>query len=307
MMAQRKTKDDRRRVGRAADVATRGSGREGGRRDADRGRPLGQDMVGAGNDNVRAKKALGQHFLTDQGIARRIAEALSGGGVALEVGCGMGVLTRHLLSRDDLVTWGAEIDGESIEWLHTHIPEFAPRLMEGDFLTMKLDELFPDGVKVIGNFPYNISSQIFFHILDYRDLVPEVVGMIQREVALRIASGPGNRDYGILSVLLQAWYDIEYLFTVSEGVFNPPPKVKSAVVRMRRNSTQKLDCDEALFVKVVKAAFSQRRKMLKNPLRAVFGPMGGEEHRFFSLRAENLSVADYVELTNWIAAKRTES
>ncbi len=291
------------RSGRGADGAIRGDGRAAGRRGADRGRALGQDMVGNGDDNVRAKKALGQHFLTDQGIARRIAEALSGGGVALEVGCGMGVLTRHLLSRDDLVTWGAEIDGESIEWLHAHMPEFAPRLMEGDFLTMKLDELFPEGVKVIGNFPYNISSQIFFHILDYRDLVPEVVGMIQREVALRIASGPGNRDYGILSVLLQAWYDIEYLFTVSEGVFNPPPKVKSAVVRMRRNSTRKLDCNEELFVRVVKAAFSQRRKMLKNPLRAVFGPMGGEEHRFFSLRAENLSVADYVELTNWIESK----
>lgn len=249
---------------------------------------------------VRAKKALGQHFLTDKGIARRIAEALSGGGATLEVGCGMGVLTQFLLGRDDLVTWGAEIDTESVDYLHVHYPEFTPRLMEGDFLQMNLAELFPEGVKVIGNFPYNISSQIFFHILEYRDLVPECVGMIQREVALRLASGPGNRDYGILSVLLQAWYDIEYLFTVSEGVFNPPPKVKSAVVRLKRNDVKKLDCNEALFVKVVKAAFSQRRKMLKNPLKAVFGPMKGEEHRFFTLRAENLSVADYVELTNWV-------
>ncbi|MBR4038453.1 MAG: 16S rRNA (adenine(1518)-N(6)/adenine(1519)-N(6))-dimethyltransferase RsmA [Tidjanibacter sp.] len=252
---------------------------------------------------VRAKKALGQHFLTDKGIARRIAEALSGGGAALEVGCGMGVLTQFLLERNDLTTWGAEIDTESVDYLHVHYPEFTPRLMEGDFLQMDLEKLFPDGVKVIGNFPYNISSQIFFKVLDYKELIPEVVGMIQREVALRIASPAGNRDYGILSVLLQAWYDIEYLFTVSEGVFNPPPKVKSAVVRLKRNNVKELGCDEKLFVKVVKAAFSQRRKMLKNPLKAVFGPMRGEEHRFFTLRAENLSVSDYVELTNWVAER----
>ena len=252
---------------------------------------------------VRAKKALGQHFLTDKGIARRIAEALSGGGAALEVGCGMGVLTQFLLERNDLTPWGAEIDTESVDYLHVHYPEFTPRLMEGDFLQMDLEKLFPDGVKVIGNFPYNISSQIFFKVLDYKELIPEVVGMIQREVALRIASPAGNRDYGILSVLLQAWYDIEYLFTVSEGVFNPPPKVKSAVVRLKRNNVKELGCDEKLFVKVVKAAFSQRRKMLKNPLKAVFGPMRGEEHRFFTLRAENLSVSDYVELTNWVAER----
>ena len=252
---------------------------------------------------VRAKKALGQHFLTDKGIARRIAEALSGGGAALEVGCGMGVLTQFLLERNDLTTWGVEIDTESVDYLHVHYPEFTPRLMEGDFLQMDLEKLFPDGVKVIGNFPYNISSQIFFKVLDYKELIPEVVGMIQREVALRIASPAGNRDYGILSVLLQAWYDIEYLFTVSEGVFNPPPKVKSAVVRLKRNNVKELGCDEKLFVKVVKAAFSQRRKMLKNPLKAVFGPMRGEEHRFFTLRAENLSVSDYVELTNWVAER----
>lgn len=252
---------------------------------------------------VRAKKALGQHFLTDKGIARRIAEALSGGGAALEVGCGMGVLTQFLLERNDLTTWGAEIDTESVDYLHVHYPEFTPRLMEGDFLQMDLEKLFPDGVKVIGNFPYNISSQIFFKVLDYKELIPEVVGMIQREVALRIASPAGNRDYGILSVLLQAWYDIEYLFTVSEGVFNPPPKVKSAVVRLKRNNVKELGCDEKLFVKVVKTAFSQRRKMLKNPLKAVFGQMRGEEHRFFTLRAENLSVSDYVELTNWIAER----
>ena len=257
---------------------------------------------------VRAKKALGQHFLTDLNIARKIATSLSGGTAeapdkVLEVGCGMGVLTQFLLERDDIVTYGAEIDGESVEYLHAHYPEFAPRLTEGDFLKMNLREAYGEKLKIIGNFPYNISSQIFFKVLDYKDLIPEVVGMVQREVALRIASPAGNRDYGILSVLLQAWYDIEYLFTVSEGVFNPPPKVKSAVVRLKRNNVKELGCDEKLFVKVVKAAFSQRRKMLKNPLKAVFGPMRGEEHRFFTLRAENLSVSDYVELTNWVAER----
>ena len=258
---------------------------------------------------VRAKKALGQHFLTDLNIARKICDSLSGGTAeapcpVLEVGCGMGVLTQFLLARTDIVTYGAEIDTESVDYLHRHYPEFAPRLIEGDFLKMNLEERFPDGLQIIGNFPYNISSQIFFKVIEARNLVPECVGMIQREVAVRIAEGPGSRDYGILSVLLQAWYDVEYLFTVSEGVFNPPPKVKSAVIRLRRNATKRLDCDEALFVKVVKAAFGQRRKMLRNPLRAAFGGFGGNEHPFFSLRAEQLSVAQFVELTQWVAANR---
>ncbi|MDY3979490.1 MAG: 16S rRNA (adenine(1518)-N(6)/adenine(1519)-N(6))-dimethyltransferase RsmA [Tidjanibacter sp.] len=251
---------------------------------------------------VRPKKSLGQHFLTDQTIARRIVDAI-GGGKVLEVGCGMGVLTGYLLQRPDVTLWGAELDPESIAYLHDHFPEFAPRLIEGDFLAMPLAERFPEGVRIIGNFPYNISSQIFFKVLSCRDLVPEVVGMVQREVAQRIASPAGGRDYGILSVLLQAWYDIEYLFTVDEGVFNPPPKVKSAVIRLRRNSVGRLGCDEQLFTKVVKAAFSQRRKMLKNPLKSVFGDFGGAESRFFTLRAENLTVADYVELTNWVAER----
>lgn len=254
-------------------------------------------------DYVRPKKALGQHFLTDMGVARSIAEAIEGGGRVLEVGCGTGVLTQFLLQRDDIEVWGAEVDGESVEYLHNHYPAFAPRLIYGDFLNLPLGEMFPEGLKVIGNFPYNISSQIFFKVLDYKDLIPEVVGMVQREVALRIASPAGNRDYGILSVLMQAWYDIEYLFTVHEDVFNPPPKVKSAVVRMKRNGVTELGCNEELFVKVVKAAFSQRRKMLKTPLKAVFGDLGGEEHRFFGLRAEALTVADYIELTNWIAER----
>lgn len=223
----------------------------------------------------------------------------------LEVGCGMGVLTQFLLRRDDIVTYGAEIDPESVEYLHAHYPEFTPRLMEGDFLKMNLRELFPGGLKIIGNFPYNISSQIFFKVLENRDLVPECVGMIQKEVAVRLAEPPGSKEYGILSVLLQAWYDIEYLFTVNETVFNPPPKVKSAVIRLRRNSVERLACDETLFVKVVKASFGQRRKMIRNSLRSVFGNFGGAEHPFFTQRAEQLSVADFVELTDWVAANRT--
>ena len=254
---------------------------------------------------VRATKSLGQHFLTDLNIARKIAGALGPGAPAraLEVGCGMGVLTRFLLERDDIETWGVEVDGESIAYLHEHLPQFAPRLIEGDFLRMNLAERFPDGVRVIGNFPYNISSQIFFKVLEYRDLVPECVGMVQREVAVRLAEPPGSRDYGILSVLLQAWYDIEYLFTVHENVFNPPPKVKSAVIRLRRNGVRTLDCDERLFVRTVKAAFGQRRKMLRNSLRAVFGDFGGDEHPFFTRRAETLSVAEFAELTRWVASR----
>ena len=255
---------------------------------------------------VRAKKALGQHFLTDLNIARKICDSLTERAegepeAVLEVGCGMGVLTQYLLQRTDITTYGAEIDSESVEYLNVHYPDFIPRLIEGDFLKMDLRERFPEGVRVIGNFPYNISSQIFFKIIENRDLVPQCVGMIQKEVAVRIAEPPGSREYGILSVLLQAWYDIEYLFTVSEKVFNPPPKVKSAVIRLRRNNTTKLDCDETLFVKVVKASFGQRRKMLRNSLKSVFGNFGGAEHPLFTTRAEQLSVAQFVELTNWVA------
>ena len=258
---------------------------------------------------VRAKKALGQHFLTDLNIARKICDSLSGGTSSapcpvLEVGCGMGVLTQFLLRRGDIVTWGAEIDSESVAYLHAHYPEFSPRLIEGDFLRMDLRERFPEGLRIIGNFPYNISSQIFFKVLENRDLVPECVGMIQKEVAVRLAEPPGSKEYGILSVLLQAWYDIEYLFTVNETVFTPPPKVKSAVIRLRRNATEHLGCDEPLFVKVVKASFGQRRKMIRNSLKSVFGDFGGAEHPFFTRRAEQLSVADFVELTHWVAAHR---
>ena len=216
----------------------------------------------------------------------------------------MGVLTQFLLQRDDIVAYAAEIDSESVEYLHAHYPDLSPRLIACDFLKMNLRERFPEGVKIIGNYPYNISSQIFFKVVENRDLVPECVGMIQKEVAVRMAEPPGSKSYGILSVLLQAWYDIEYLFTVNENVFNPPPKVKSAVIRMKRNATQSLDCDEQLFVKVVKASFGQRRKMLRNALKAVFGDFAGAEHRFFTERAERLSVADFVELTQWVAENR---
>ena len=255
---------------------------------------------------VRAKKALGQHFLVDLNIARKICDSLTARSAeqpatTLEVCCGMGVLTQFLLQRNDLVTWGAEIDTESVVYLHAHYPEFAPRLLEGDFLKMDLRSQFPKGFLLIGNFPYNISSQIFFRLIEHRDLIPECVGMIQKEVAVRIAEPPGSREYGILSVLLQAWYDIEYLFTVGEKVFNPPPKVKSAVIRLKRNEVQQLACDEVLFIKVVKASFGQRRKMIRNSLKAVFGGFGGEEHPFFSRRAEQLSVAEFVELTQWVA------
>lgn len=260
-----------------------------------------------GNDSVRAKKHLGQHFLTDMGIARRIAEAVEGGPAGapadvLEVGPGMGVLTQFLLERDDITVHAAEVDAESVDYLNAHFPALSPRLTKGDFLRMDLGAMFPGGVRIIGNFPYNISSQILFKVLDNRGLVPEVVGMFQREVGVRIAEPPGSRDYGIISVLLQAWYDMEYLFTVSEDVFDPPPKVKSAVVRLRRNGVERLGCDERLFVRVVKASFAQRRKMLRNALRSAFGDFGGEEHAFFTQRAEKLSVADFVELTNWVDA-----
>ncbi len=259
-------------------------------------------------EQVRAKKKLGQHFLTDMNIASKIAYAIHENTGekshekcdVLEVGCGMGVLTQFLLKRDDINLWGAEIDNESVEYLHAHYPEFTPNLISGDFLKMDLPEMFPQGLRVIGNLPYNISSQIFFKVLEHRDLVPEVVGMIQKEVAVRIAEPPGTRSYGIMSVLLQAWYDIEYLFTVNENVFNPPPKVKSAVIRLKRNNVTELGCSEKLFIQVVKASFSQRRKMLRNSLKSIFGDFGGEIHHKFTTRAEQLSVQDFVELTNWV-------
>ena len=261
-------------------------------------------------EQVRAKKALGQHFLTDLNIAQKICNSLSGGTAespdkVLEVGCGMGVLTQYLLKRDDVETYGVDIDTESIAYLHAHYPDFSPRLREGDFLKMDLAEYFPEGVKVIGNFPYNISSQIFFKIIEHRNLVPECVGMIQKEVAERIAEKEGSKTYGILSVLLQAWYDVEYLFTVNENVFNPPPKVKSGVVKLVRNAVTDLGCDERLFKTVVKTSFGQRRKTLRNSLRGLLPPESTiPDHPIFTRRPEQLSVEESIYLTNLVASLR---
>ena len=253
---------------------------------------------------VRAKKALGQHFLTDQKVARAIVDALSGGLPTLEVGPGMGVLTQYLLEREDLDLKLVEIDHESVEYLLQHFQGMQGRLMEADFLTLRQEKLFPGAFAVIGNFPYNISSQIFFKVLDHKDRIPEVVGMVQKEVAERIAEKPGTKTYGILSVLLQAWYDIEYLFTVGSGCFAPPPKVESAVIRLRRNGRTDLGCDEALFKTVVKTSFGQRRKMMRNPLKPlalVRGKADVLSLPVFSQRPEQLSVEDFVALTNLLA------
>ena len=258
---------------------------------------------------VRAKKALGQHFLTDQKVARAIVDALQCPGPALEIGPGMGVLTQYLLQREDVDLKLVEIDGESVEYLLAHFPGMQGRLLQADFLTLRLEKLFPERFAVIGNFPYNISSQIFFKILDHRERIPEVVCMIQKEVAERIAEAPGSKTYGILSVLLQAWYDIEYLFSVGSGCFAPPPKVESAVIRLRRNGRSSLGCDEALFKTIVKTAFGQRRKMLRNPLKPLVAAKAQREEwtaeetaafleqTVFSLRPEKLSVEDFINLT----------
>ena len=273
------------------------------------------------NGLVRPKKALGQHFLVDLNIARNIVNALSTDhDVVIEVGAGMGVLTQYLIENQLDKLQVVEIDKESVEFLKKKFPQLEGHLTLGDFLKQDLTSFRPEpiggaekspaiegdsstalgmtgnDVAVIGNFPYNISSQIFFQILKYRNNVSECVGMIQKEVAERIAAGPGSKTYGILSVLLQAWYDIEYLFTVHENVFNPPPKVKSAVIRLKRNNVKELGCDEKLFVTVVKQAFNQRRKTLRNSLRPMI-PAEIIDNEFFNKRPEQLSVTEFVELT----------
>ena len=253
------------------------------------------------NDFVRPKKALGQHFLVDLNIARNIVNALSTDhDVVIEVGAGMGVLTQYLIENQLEKLQVVEIDKESVEFLKKKFPELEGHLVLGDFLKYDIGRDTPrvsaPDVAVIGNFPYNISSQIFFQILKYRNNVSECVGMIQKEVAERIAAGPGSKTYGILSVLLQAWYDIEYLFTVHENVFNPPPKVKSAVIRLKRNNVKELGCDEKMFVTVVKQAFNQRRKTLRNSLRSLI-PAEIIDNEIFNKRPEQLSVQEFVELT----------
>ena len=339
---------------------------------------------------VRAKKALGQHFLTDQAVARRIVDALSicdtaeptiplhpqgtgerippeppsvaslrkvedvgrlyGDGVSspdrlrprsrewegpapsgvggmsdaksgeetlppeeggrsvrdvLEIGPGMGVLTQYLLKREDIDLKAVEVDGESVAYLLTHFPDVQGKLLQADFLRIDTRKIFPGSYRIIGNFPYNISSQIFFKILDDKDRVPEVVCMIQKEVAERIAEPPGSKTYGILSVLLQAWYDIEYCFSVGPGAFAPPPKVQSAVIRLRRNTRLSLGCDEKLFKQVVKTAFNQRRKTLRNALKPLLkepGLLPPEAAALLDLRAERLGVEDFILLTKALSA-----
>lgn len=259
---------------------------------------------------VKPKKALGQHFLTDLNVADRIASTLDDypSLPVLEVGPGMGVLTQFLLEKHpaDMVTV-AEIDSESVEWLHSHLPQPQPRIVEGDFLRMDLAELYPEGdFCVIGNYPYNISSQIFFRVLDYKDRVRCCSGMLQREVAERLAARPGTKARGILSVLLQAWYTVDYLFTVSENVFNPPPKVKSGVVKLVRNDVTSLGCDEALFKTVVKTTFGQRRKTIRNSVRSLLPPGAvlPPESPLGNLRPEQLSVEQFVGLTQLVASLR---
>ena len=248
---------------------------------------------------VRPKKHLGQHFLTDNNIAQKIVDCLDPSySDVCEIGPGTGVLTLPLLRKPHIKNLKAiEIDIDSIKHLNENLHDDRLTIIEADFLRLNIDIIFTTPFAIIGNFPYNISSQILFKAVENRDLVLEVVGMFQREVALRLAAKEGSKTYGIISVLIQAWYKIEYLFTVSEHVFRPPPKVKSAVIRLTRNDTQSLACDEKLFVEVVKAAFNQRRKTVKNALHAFEISSGNESHIYFTKRAEQLSVADFVQLT----------
>lgn len=253
-------------------------------------------------NKVRPKKFLGQHFLKDLSVAERIADTLADykDSPVLEVGPGMGVLTRFLLDKGHDLTV-VELDRESVPYLNEHFPQLKGRIVEGDFLKMDLNRLYSGSFCLIGNYPYNISSQIFFKVIDYKDRIPCCTGMIQKEVAERMAAGPGSKTYGILSVLMQAWYKIEYLFTVSEHVFDPPPKVKSAVIRMTRNEVTELACNEQLFKTVVKTGFNQRRKTLRNSLKSL---LNKECEAFklpvFDKRPEQLSVDQFIELTQLI-------
>jgi 16S rRNA (adenine1518-N6/adenine1519-N6)-dimethyltransferase len=252
---------------------------------------------------VNPKKRYGQHFLKDENIARQISESLTlhqNYKQVLEIGPGTGILTKYLFRAIAYQTHLIEVDSEAYQYLLEKYPEKKDQIIFGDFLRLDLSALFSEPFAIIGNFPYNISSQILFAVLENRNLIPEVVGMFQKEVALRIAAGPNSKVYGILSVLLQAYYDIEYLFTVDEYVFNPPPKVKSAVIRLKRNKVEFLGCDEKLFTRVVKQAFNQRRKTLRNALRGL--NMNSEllASDILNKRAEQLSVADFVDITNKI-------
>jgi 16S rRNA (adenine1518-N6/adenine1519-N6)-dimethyltransferase len=255
-------------------------------------------------EKVKAKKHLGQHFLTDENIAKQIAETLTLNGyeTVLEIGPGMGVLTKYLLEKE-LETYVIEIDTESVDYLNSHYPKLNGKVISKDFLKYNINEVFNDKpFAIIGNFPYNISTQIVFKCLEMRNQVPEFSGMFQKEVAERICSKKGSKVYGILSVLAQAFYDVEYLFTVEPEVFNPPPKVKSGVMRMKRKENYSLPCDEKLFFTVVKTAFQQRRKTLRNSLKSFALSDNLKEDTIFDLRPEQLSVEQFIELTQKIAA-----
>lgn len=250
---------------------------------------------------VKPKKFLGQHFLKDLSIAKDIADTVDEcpGLPILEVGPGMGVLTQFLMEKGREVKV-VELDFESVAYLRENFPALEGNIIEDDFLKLKLEKLFDGRPFVLtGNYPYNISSQIFFKMLDYKDLIPCCTGMIQKEVAERIAAGPGSKTYGILSILFQAWYKVEYLFTVHEHAFNPPPKVKSAVIRMTRNETKELGCNERLFKLIVKTTFNQRRKTLRNSISSILekgNPLSNDP--VFNKRPEQLSVQEFIELTN---------
>lgn len=260
--------------------------------------------------SVRAKKHLGQHFLKDKSVCSQIADSINtdAAGVILEVGPGMGALTEFLLKKEDFVTHVIEVDTESVDYLNENFPQLHGRIYERDFLRIDLRDIMGDQPFVVaGNFPYNISSQILFKVLDYKDQIPLVVGMFQKEVGERIAEGPGTKKYGIISVLLQAYYNIEYLFTVDEHVFIPPPKVKSGVIRLTRNSTDKLDCDEKLFIQIVKLAFNQRRKTLRNSLKSLILTRSetiDRDMEILSKRPETLSVNEFVALTKQFEVKK---
>ncbi|MBS1651379.1 MAG: 16S rRNA (adenine(1518)-N(6)/adenine(1519)-N(6))-dimethyltransferase RsmA [Bacteroidetes bacterium] len=250
---------------------------------------------------VNAKKHLGQHFLNDQTIAKKIVDALlieENGNTIIEIGPGTGVLTQYLLQSPQKF-FALDVDIESIEYLKKTFPEKANAFIYKDFLKTDLLNTEHEKINIIGNFPYNISSQIMFKVLENRNKIDIVVGMFQKEVAERIAEKPGSKTYGILSVLLQAFYTIEYLFTVNENVFTPPPKVKSGVIKLKRNSVLKLNCDEALFIKVIKTAFNQRRKMIRNSILSLMSSKN-YTHHLFNKRPEQLGVPEFIELTNFI-------
>ena len=255
---------------------------------------------------VRPKKSLGQHFLNDRKIAMKIVDLLKaeGSGDVVEIGPGMGVLSGELLNRFGERFHAVEIDSESVEYLTAEFSGLAPRIYQDDFLKLDLRKKFGGELFIIGNFPYNISTQILFRVLAYRDEVKEVVGMFQREVARRISTGPGSKEYGILSVLLGAYYDISYSFTVSEKVFTPPPKVKSGVLRLERNNVSRLNCDEDLFFRIVKMGFHQRRKTLRNSLSSLILQENRPEP-ILSFRPEQLSVDSFLELTEFIESQST--